>query len=287
MNTKLFAIVIAIVVFICPRLKAQTKPLQNSLLWEVSGKGLKKPSYIYGAFHMMCAEDFFIPENLKAAIAKVNRVSFEVDISDPAYMTKIQQSMMSAVPMSKKLTPQQFKSLDSLITLQLPYTLKQLDNLSIQAISSLLTMKVIPCSTAVSYESELLKFAQQLHKPIGGLESVQFQMDCYRKAYSDEFMFEQTLHPEKMKTELQAMTALYKKQDLNGLYSYIINKDNAEPQTEKWLLQTRNNNWVAAMPALMQKEPILFAVGSAHLGGTYSIINLLKAQGYTVKPIYK
>jgi hypothetical protein len=32
---------------------AQNTPLENSLLWEVSGKGLKKHSYIYVKIHMI------------------------------------------------------------------------------------------------------------------------------------------------------------------------------------------------------------------------------------------
>jgi len=287
MNTKFFALVIAIAAFICPRLKAQTKPVENALLWEVSGKGLSKPSYVYGTFHMMCNDDFNIPQNLKTAIGNANRVTFEVDLSDSTYMAQIKQSMVSAVPLSKKLTSQQFRSLDSVLTLKLPYTLKQLDNLSIQAVSSILALKALPCAEPRSYEAELLKLAKEQHKNIGGLETVKFQMECYRKAYSDQYIFNQTLRMDDMATGLNTMMAMYRKQDVTGLYNHITDKANAEPQTEKWLLQTRNTNWVEAMPALMQKESNVFAVGSAHLAGKTGIIALLRAQGYTVKPLYK
>ncbi|WP_254555955.1 hypothetical protein, partial [Salmonella enterica] len=33
---------------------------KNSLLWEVSGNGLSKPSYIAGTFHILCSKDFEI-----------------------------------------------------------------------------------------------------------------------------------------------------------------------------------------------------------------------------------
>jgi len=287
MNTKFFAIVIAVVALFCPSLKAQTKPVENALLWEVSGKGLSKPSYIYGTFHIMCNDAFSIPQNLKAAINKASRVTFEVDLSDSTYMTQIKQSMVSAVPMSKKLTSQQFNSLDSVLTLKLSYSLKQLDKLSIQAISSLLALKVLPCAETKSYEAELLKLAKEQNKTIGGLETVKFQMECYTKAYSDQYMFNQTLHMDNMATDLDTMMAMYNKQDINGLYNYTTDNAHTEPQTEKWLLQTRNTNWAELMPTLMQKESNVFAVGSAHLAGKTGIITLLRAQGYTVKPLYK
>lgn len=287
MNTKFFAIVIAIVTMICPGLKAQTKPLENALLWEVSGKGLKQASYIYGTFHIMCNDELSIPQNLKTAIAKANRVTFEIDMTDSTYMKQIQQAMLSPVPLSKKLTSQQYKSLDSVIALKLPYTLKQLDNLSMQSVSSILMQKSLPCAEPKSYEGELIKLAKQQNKAIGGLESVKFQMECLNNAYSDQFIFNQLLHMDDMATGLSTMTAMYRKQDINALYGHITNKNNAEPQTEKWMLQIRNTNWANAMPALMQKESNVFAVGSAHLAGKTGVIELLRAKGYTVKPLYQ
>ena len=43
---------------------AQTQ-LKPSLLWEVSGNGITKPSYLFGTFHLICKEDFEITPTLK------------------------------------------------------------------------------------------------------------------------------------------------------------------------------------------------------------------------------
>lgn len=40
--------------------KAQNTSTENSTLWEISGNGLTKPSYIAGTFHTMCSSDFEI-----------------------------------------------------------------------------------------------------------------------------------------------------------------------------------------------------------------------------------
>ncbi|MBS7321171.1 MAG: TraB/GumN family protein, partial [Myroides sp.] len=34
----------------------------KSLLWEISGKGLEKPSYVFGTIHMICQEDYIMTE---------------------------------------------------------------------------------------------------------------------------------------------------------------------------------------------------------------------------------
>ena len=34
-----------------------TEKLANSLLWEISGKDITKPSYLFGTMHLLCADD--------------------------------------------------------------------------------------------------------------------------------------------------------------------------------------------------------------------------------------
>src|SRR6476620_12372289 len=61
----------------------------NSLLWEVSGKGLAAPSYLYGTMHMVCAEDTKMSDGLKAAIKKSRQVYFELDMDNMEEMMSV------------------------------------------------------------------------------------------------------------------------------------------------------------------------------------------------------
>ncbi|EDM36909.1 hypothetical protein PBAL39_18584 [Pedobacter sp. BAL39] len=288
MKYHLFAFVFALLTICAPSTYAQVKPIENSLLWEISGNGLSKPSYLFGTFHILCPDNFAIADNVKTALSKTDRITFEVNIADPEFIPSIQKAMMSPIPLSKRLSPQQFQALDSVLTvLKSPYTLKQMDNLSLQAVSSFLMQKILPCETPVSFEGELLKVAQEQHKPAAGLETVEFQMECLRNAFSDEHLYQQILKIEKMDADLKAMIAMYQQQNLNGIYSYVMKKETVETESEKWMMEVRNKNWVAAMPVMMEKESNLFAVGAGHLGGKYSLVTMLREKGYTVKPIYK
>ena len=58
------------------------RPLEKSLLWEISGNGLTKPSYLYGTIHMICKDDAALGDSLVAAIEKSDRVYFEVDMDN-------------------------------------------------------------------------------------------------------------------------------------------------------------------------------------------------------------
>ena len=40
----------------------------NTLLWQISGKGLKHPSFLFGTFHLLCKDDIHFSEPLKEAV---------------------------------------------------------------------------------------------------------------------------------------------------------------------------------------------------------------------------
>src|SRR5882724_6152995 len=60
--------------------------LPNTLLWKITGNGLKKPSYLFGTMHILCAEDAKLSDSLKAAIHDCEEVYFEIDLDDFAGM---------------------------------------------------------------------------------------------------------------------------------------------------------------------------------------------------------
>ncbi|SDL89786.1 hypothetical protein SAMN04487898_12828 [Pedobacter sp. ok626] len=269
-------------------LKAQQKQTTNSLLWEVSGNGLTKPSYVYGTIHMICEPDFLISDKTKSAITSADDLVLELNFNDPAEMVDLQKSIVSAVPLSKKLSPSQFHRLDSVLTLKTGTSLKTLDQLTLAAVTSFAISKTLPCSEIKSYEVEFINFAKTQNKTIGALETVKQQTNFFAKAFSDDELVNQITGFDDYKTVFSDMIRAYKMEDL-GKVSEILNdkKWGNTEESNKWLLQVRNANWADQMPAMMKNKSCFFAVGCGHLPGKEGILQLLKNQGYTVKPIMK
>ena len=48
----------------------------------MSGKDLKKPSYLFGTMHILCAEDAKLSDSLKKVIHDCEEVYFEIDLDD-------------------------------------------------------------------------------------------------------------------------------------------------------------------------------------------------------------
>ena len=51
------------------------------------------------------------------------------------------------------------------------------------------------------------------------------------------------------------------------------------------MLEKRNINWVAQLKKIMDKKNIFIAVGAGHLVGENGVIDLLKKEGYKLRPL--
>jgi uncharacterized protein YbaP (TraB family) len=264
---------------------AQKATGEKSLLWEISGKGLEKPSYLYGTIHMICEKDFIIKDKVKKAFANASQLVLEADIFNPDMGNAVKEEMMSDVPLSKKLPASDYASIDSILQLKCGMSLKALDNFKLSMIMALVSAKVFPCPAPQSYEASFDKMAKERNMHRDALEEVVAQMKFLNKAYTDSQIVSQVKSFDSAIVGMNKMVTFYKSEDLGGLFKYMTTPDLMDGNTIRWMLVERNNNWAEKMPAMMKKESCFFAVGAAHLPGSIGVISLLKAKGYTVKPI--
>lgn len=267
--------------------QAQQPALENSLLWEVSGNGLEKPSYIYGTIHMICDSDFKITDKVKKAFGQSSQLVLEADIFNPEMGNLVKKEMMSDVPLSKKLSAADYASVDSIMQLKCGMPLKALDNFKLSMVLSLVSVKLFPCAVPQSFEAAFDKMAKEKNMHRNVLEEVVAQMEFLNKAFTDSQIVAQVKAFDSSAAGTSQMVAMYKAEDINALYKYMTKPDLMDENTTRWMLVERNNNWAEKMPAMMKKESSFFAVGAAHLPGSIGILSLLKAKGYTVKPIMK
>jgi len=267
--------------------KAQTKSpkLENSLLWEVSGNGLSKPTYLYGTIHMICSGDYFLSDKTKKAFDASEKLVLEINFDDPKEMTDMQQMAMGKEPLSKKLTPEQLSKLDAILKKSGGMTVQQVDAFSLMSVMSLISMKTFGCNDLKFYEMDFIASAKKRKEQIEGLETVKSQFKSFENAYSDSEMIAML---EESDTELtKEMVVAYKQENLEDLYKVTTTEKVMNDKAKQFMLDERNLNWVKALPEMMKKESLFVAVGSAHLAGDLGLINLLKKAGYTVKPVMK
>jgi len=268
-------------------IQAQTKSpkLENSLLWEVSGNGLSKPSYVYGTIHGICASDYFMAEKTKNAFQKSDKLVLEINLSDPIEMAEMQKAGIASEPLNKKLTPEQLSKLDIVLQKNTGLKIQQLDGFTLAAIMGFISMKTFDCETLKSYESDFIDLAKKENKSIGGFETVKKQTNMLANAYTDSELIE-TLE-DFSKAETKKMVEDYKAENLMDVFNDVANEKVMSKNAKKWILDDRNKEWVQIMSGMMKKESLFVAVGVGHLAGEEGVINLLRKAGYKVKPITK
>lgn len=277
--------VFAFFFFVCNGISAQTKTskLENSLLWEVSGNGLKKPSYLYGTIHMICSKDYFLSDKAKNAFEKSDKLILEINFTDPNEMSQMQQLAMGKEPLSKKLTPEQLAKLDAILKKSTGMSVQQVDSFSLLTVLSLISMKSFGCLDLKFYEMEFSDAAKKRNIPIVGLESVKSQFEILENAYTNDEML--GLLEESTPEETVQLVDAYKSENIEAMYAFSTDERFTSEKTKKQIIDDRNLNWVKQIPELTKQNSVFMAVGAAHLGGGYGVINLLRKEGYTVKPV--
>jgi len=81
-----------------------------------------------------------------------------------------------------------------------------------------------------------------------------------------------------------AVLSTYYKQNLSGLLDISLNEDKG-PYFEQNIVINRNFNWLKKIKKEMSKNSLFIAVGVMHLPGQHGLIELLKEEGYSLRPI--
>jgi uncharacterized protein YbaP (TraB family) len=262
---------------------------KSSLLWEVSGNGLKAPSYVFGTFHMICKSDFTISEALKNKIKSTQQFYGELNMGELSAM-QVQMAMkmlMKDKTIESMMTAEEYRKMSEafLKETNMPFTM--FNKFKPFMGQSVLAMSMIDCDDKIQPETEFAKIATENKITVLGLETIDDELNAIDKIPIDSQVNDlksMLLHFDSAKLEMKQMLALYKKRNIDSLYAFIA-KSMTGSSTERELLITRNKNWFPVIVKAMTEKSSFFAVGAGHLGGTTGVLNLLRKQGYKVTPV--
>lgn len=261
----------------------------NSLLWEVTGKNLKKPSYLFGTFHLLCESDLSIADAAAEKLKSCDQLALELDFDDPNMMVEMQNlaGMKDGKMLEDLLGATKFKIADSLFTAKTGISLKLLSGLKPMVASSVLYPSVLGCNPG-SPEMTLSKLAGDAKKEVIGLEKVSDQMEVFDKIpyqVQADMLYSYITETDKFKKETNEMLAIYRSANLIEMQKMMADPEYGMDKYLDLLLTNRNKNWVKQMQTMMPEKATLFAVGAGHLGGNEGVISLLRKAGYTIKPL--
>lgn len=271
---------------------ATTPAQDNALLYEVTGPGLAKPSYLYGTFHLVCPTDLTITDAIKKAVSESQQVYLELDMDDPNMMMDMQKAMMLPAGKTIKdlLKPEDYTVLDNYMNQKMHMGLAQMGMLKPIALLSMMYMTVLPCQPA-SYDLTFAQMAASEKKEVLGLENLSTQLNALDKIPMEEQLkglVDMAKKPEEAKKEFTDFITLYKSRDIAKLMSAMKTSEFSGgdfAQYEESLLNERNASWIPVIEKAAKEKSTFFAFGAGHLGNDKGVINLLRKKGYTVKAV--
>ncbi|TKT94091.1 TraB/GumN family protein [Dyadobacter frigoris] len=268
---------------------AQNAPKENSLLWEISGKGLTRPSYLFGTIHLICPADFLLSDSLKNAVSKTRQLALEIDMDDPGLMGAMTKTMFMADGKTLQgiLTEKQYTQLSQFYKDSLGMDIISFGRAKPFMMMGPMFNKILGCEPQ-SYEISLMGLAVKQKSEVIGLETIEEQMAIFdtipynRQAEMLLTMIEKL--PE-TKSEFHDLVELYKKQDLQSLYNLTLKSEFGMDGQDEVMLFQRNQNWIKRIDKIVHEKPTFIAVGAAHLGGEKGVIALLRKDGFKIRAV--
>ena len=279
---------------------------QAQILYRISGKGLEKPSYIVGTYHLAPASFADSIPGMKTAIEGTQQVCGELDIMDafkPENAARLMQSQMlpEGTTLTSLLTAEQLERLNKLLLDVMGSNLNdeafaaQIDKMTPAALSTTLSLssymkKVESFNPMELIDNYFQMLALQNGKAVKGFETVDFQMGVLFGAPLEKQVNDLMCmvdHFEDTEEMVNLITTAYFSQDLTRIEEDMEQETKIDCGTteedEDILINNRNRNWVELMPDMMAEQPTLFVVGAGHLCGEKGVLKLLEKEGYTIE----
>jgi uncharacterized protein YbaP (TraB family) len=270
--------------------QAEAQNLEKSLLWKISGNGIKEASYLYGTMHITC--DATLPQKAIKALDATNQLYLELNMDDPTLQQSMMQSMMmkDGKTMSSLVSEEDFKIVDEFLTKQLGYSAQVLNTFKPFMVSAMLYPKMIDCAMQ-SVEGNLMTVIKEQQEEVFGLESIEEQMNVFDaipyEVQMKELVKTAKNNLEKDKKEMELLLEIYKSEDINAIYTVSQESENEiTSKFEEILLSNRNKNWIPIIEKVAKEKATFFGVGAGHLGGEMGVIQLLRKKGYKVEPVF-
>ena len=268
---------------------ANAQELEKSLLWKISGKGLKRPSYLFGTIHATC--DATLDANTLKALDETKQLFLEIDMDDKAMPMQMMKymKMNDDEKLSTLLSAEDFEIVDVFLKENMKMSAKMFDTFKPFMVSAMLMPKLLDCKYA-SVESELMRVTKEQNEEVYGLEKVEEQMKVFDaipyQTQADELLKTAKNGLEKDKVEFQKMMETYKSGDIEAMLVMMDDSDNKITSENKdVLLNNRNKNWVPLIIKTAKEMPTFFGVGAGHLAGDEGVIKLLRKKGYSVEAV--
>jgi uncharacterized protein YbaP (TraB family) len=274
---------------------AAALPDADPAIWKV--RDADTTIYLFGTFHALDGKSDWFNEEVRAAFDEAAELVLEIPpVDDPASLQPVlaKYAMAPSGPsLTEKLSPAtRAKFLKALASLGAPpQAFDKAQPFFAMLMLVMLQAQKLGLTAENGAEAVLTKAAKSAGKPVGALETMEFQMSLFAgMTDADQItLLEQTLDQwDDVETTFAGMNAAWVKGDEAGLAQITNQMNGASAELYKVIFTNRNNHWAEWVDQRLDRPGTVFlAVGAGHLVGKDSVQQILAKRGITsqrVKP---
>ena len=268
-----------------------------SLFWEISGNGLKKPSYLFGTMHVSSKIAFNLADSFYLAIKNSEVVALETnpetwqedmnnyDLGSSRYRYGFNRGLMNDMPNDfLTIKTLRFGKYEKKLEVAMFSKPSMINNLLYRSQSD----NTSDFEEDTYLDLYIYQTGKKLGKKVAGVEQYEQSMKLVAEAFRDaakeknkkekSFDYDDEFSPAKLQEA-------YRAGNLDQLDS--INKLNSQSDAfdEKFLYR-RNEIQANSIDSILKRSSLFVGVGAAHLPGNRGVIELLRRKGYKLRPIY-
>lgn len=289
---KLTSSVVLVTLMLVGSLQMQAQ--KSPLLWKIQNPETKAVSYLFGTYHLVGSDYLNDHEAVKEAYENANVVVVETVIDTTALFAVAMKGMMLDNSLENLVDSTDYYLLKTELEPVLGMPIEQLSNFKPIMLSTMYTVAKAQDTTPESFDYAGtpidLYFAEngkKTGKEIVSLETAMEQADILFNGQSLEDQAKalvENIRAEKEDNLSGDVLDAYMSGDLDALWK--LNEEWDESLGEMTiLLDERNKKWIPKLKPVLDKGGAFIAVGALHLPGEVGVLELLKEEGYKVKPV--
>lgn len=276
---------------------SQNKPKKYpSLLWEISGKGLTKPSYLFGTMHVSSKLAFHLSDSFYLGIRNADVVALETnpetwqqDLRRYEHMEEAYKDVYS--DSRYVLEPNDFLRKSTLQVSKYESMIERALSSRPVIINNLLYRSNSDESSDFEEDTYLdlhiFQTGKRWGKKICSVENFDECMRLTTEAYVDGMKDDKRKmhHEYNPEFSYDKLETAYRTGNLDLLDTITQVNQQSAAFTEKFLYK-RNEIQAASIDSILKTKATLFVgVGASHLPGQRGVIELLRNMGYRLRPV--
>lgn len=269
-----------------------------SLLWEISGNGLKKPSYLFGTMHVSDKLAFHLGDSFYHAIKSAEVVALETnpetwqdDYSASSFFggrnggSGLRGRGGEAGGYDRmRITTFSIDSYEEPVKAALAVEPSMINGMLYRTYGT----RTDDFEEDTFLDMYIFQVGKKLGKRLSGVENFQesekLVMEAYKDMIRDRNRKRKSYDMEGVMTNPKKVEDAYRRGDLDLLDSLEGLTVFSDAFQEKFLYK-RNEIQANSIDSIIKKQSLFVGVGAAHLPGRRGVIEMLRKMGYNMRPV--